>query len=440
MIRHQVAPVLTVLFALLLLALAGPLRAQGLIRDAELEHALRQVAGPILTAGGMGNGSVEIMVLNDRKPNAFVVDGRHVFIHSGLLTRLDDPAELQAVIAHELAHITNGHIARRAGNYRGARTAAGLGLALGLAVAAAGGADAGVGLAAGAQSAAMRNFLAHTRAEEMAADTTAIRTMAAAGVDPAAMLRVMELFRGQEALSPGRQDPYVRTHPLWRDRLRAIEAQAAAWTGPARADPETVYWYGRARAKLDGFLDNPSRVLRRVGNDPGELATLARAIALHRQPDVARALAEADRLIAMRPDDPWYYELRGQILLESGNARAAVAAYGRAAALAPREPLIRAGLGRAQLAAGDPAAARETLETARARDPRDPRLLRDLGMAYARTGQDGMASLVTAERHALAGRWTDARLHAERAAGQLPRGSTGWQRAEDILAAARLAE
>jgi predicted Zn-dependent protease len=263
--------------------------------------------------------------------------------------------------------------------------------------------------------------------------------MAAAGVDPTAMVRLMELFRGQEAVTPGRQDPYVRTHPLWRDRLRAIEAAAGQPSGRG-TDPETAYWYGRAVAKLRGFLNSPGWVLRRVGNDPGELATLSRAIAFHRQPDVSRAMSEIDRLIAMRPEDPYYHELRGQILLESNNAAGAVAAYAEAVRLAPREPLIRAGLGRAQLAAGDAVAARDTLEAARARDARDPRLLRDLGMAYARTGQNGMASLVTAERYALAGRWQDAVLHAQRAMGLLPPGSTGWRRADDIVAAARAAQ
>ncbi len=136
MIRRGTAPLLPALLVLLALLVAAPgLRAQGLIRDAGMEHALDRVAGPILSAAGLGSNAVSIMVLNDRALNAFVVDGRHVFIHSGLLTRLDDPAELQAVIAHELAHITNGHLTRRVGNFRSARTAAGLGMALGLAVA-----------------------------------------------------------------------------------------------------------------------------------------------------------------------------------------------------------------------------------------------------------------------------------------------------------------
>jgi predicted Zn-dependent protease len=441
MTRRACPGIVTRSLAILAMALlALPVRGQSLIRDAEMEYALERVAAPILYASGYGAGMIEIIVLNDPSLNAFVIDGRHVFIHSGLLTRLDDPAELQAIIGHELAHVANGHIIRRTGNLTSARSAAGLGLALGIALAAAGGGEAAAGIALGTQGAAMRSFLSHTRAEEIAADRTAIRTLAAAGIDPAAMLRVMELFRGQEALSPARQDPYLRTHPLWRDRLRAIEAQVAAYRGPDQTDAETAYWYARAVAKLRGFLNNPSWVLRRTGDDRGEAATLARAIAYHRQPDIARALAETDRLIAMRPDDPFYHELRGQILLESGRASAAVGAYAEAVRLGPNEPLIRAGLGRAQLATGDIAAARATLETARARDPRDSRTLRDLALAYARSGQNGMASLVTAERYALSGRWRDATVNAERAMALLPVGSTGWRRAEDIVVAARAAQ
>jgi predicted Zn-dependent protease len=112
-------------------------------------------------------------------------------------------------------------------------------------------------------------------------------------------------------------------------------------------------------------------------------------------PDADRALAEVGRLLQMRPDDPFYQELQGQILYESRRFDAAIAAYGRAVDLAPREALILAGYGRALLApdtAGNNARALEVLTRAQARDPFDPRMLRDLGLAYARAGQPGMAA------------------------------------------------
>ncbi|PWE30457.1 peptidase M48 [Maritimibacter sp. 55A14] len=426
--------------SLALLAAPGA-KAQSLLRDAEIEHALGMVAAPVLQSSGLGRGAVRFLVVGDRSLNAFVGDQQHIFLHSGLILKLDSPDELQGVMAHELAHITNGHVARRMTNLRSASQAARLGLVLALAAAVAGGADAGVGVAAGTQSAAMRRFFAHTRAEETAADLTAARTMAGAGIDPEAMLRVLEIFRGQEALSSSLQDPYVLTHPLTRDRIRAIKGQAAALGDRARPAPaETRYWYARATTKLSAFLRNPSWTLRRFDRaDRGEIATLARAIAYHRMPKPDEAIRHADGLIRARPNDPYYHELKGQILLESGRAGPAITSYSRAARLAPNEPLILAGLGRAQLAGGQARAALESLTRARARDPHDPVMLRDLAVAYARTGDNGMASVATAERYAVMGRLEDAAIHAKRASGLVPRGSPGWLRAQDVLGAAKQA-
>ena len=193
--------------------------------------------------------------------------------------------------------------------------------------------------------------------------------------------------------------------------------------------------------KFNGFIGNPGYNLRRFKRgDNSELATLGRAIAFHRLPKPKKARQHVDRLIKMRPKDAFYHELRGQILLESGNARAAVASYRRAAQLAPKEPLILGGLGRAMLANGSGASVKSALsvlQKAYARDPRDSSTLRNLGLAYARTGQPGQASVVTAERYALQSNFRQAEIHAKRAQGLLPRGTTGWLKANDIIALAR---
>jgi predicted Zn-dependent protease len=433
---------MTLLAALVLAPMA---RAQSLIRDAEVEHALRQLLAPVAGEAGIPLSQLRVMVIDDSTLNAFVTDGRTIFIHSGLILKLNRAEEMQAVIAHELAHIANGHIARRLTNLRGAHSAAAMGLALAAGLAAASGnAKAAAGVAIGAQSSAQRLFFSHTRAEEASADQAGIRYMARAGVDPQAMVDVLEIFRGQEALRPVRQDPYVRTHPLTAERMRALRGYATAYADRARDDPEADYWFARARGKLGAFLQNSNYTLRKVGKtDRSDLAVMRRAIAYHRRPDTDRALAEVNRLVAMRPGDPYYQELKGQILLESRQFAAAVSAYGRAVDMAPREPLILAGYGRALLAlktADGDHRALAALEKARARDPYDPRMLRDLGVAYARAGNNGMASLATAERYALMGRLTDAATHARRASDLLPRGAAGWLRAQDVLRAAEAAK
>jgi len=444
-IRQAAASRAALAMALMLAVLLAPAlaRAKTLIRDAEIEHSLAELMRPIANAAGMSGGSLKVLVIADNSMNAFVLNSQTVAVHSGLLLRLDSAAQAQAVIAHELAHIANGHLTTRVANMRNARTTAAMGLLMSAAVAAAGGGEAAAGLAIGSQSTAQRLLFAHTRAEEASADQAGIRYMARAGVDPNAMVEVLEIFHGQESLSAARQDPYVRTHPLTADRLRAIKGYAAAYSGKAVPDAEADYWFARAKGKLGAFLQNPRYTLRRVGDDPSTISTMERAIAYHRTPDPAKAIAEMNRLEAALPNDPYVEELKGQILLESRRFGPAVDAYARAVQLAPREPLILAGYGEALLALDTPDGNRRALsalEKARARDPYNPTLLRNLAVAYARAGNNGMASVATAERYALMGQLGTAALHAERAMGLVPRGAPGWLRAEDILSAAQSAK
>ncbi len=428
--------------ALCLTAFIGtaPSRAATLLRDADIEYALKQLGAPILRAAGLSPNQVQILLINDNTLNAFIIDTQHIFIHSGLLTKLDTAAQVQAVIAHEAAHIANGHISRRLGNMQTARTAAGLGMALAAAAAASGGGRAAIGLGIGLQSSAMRSFLAHTRAEEASADISSVRYMVRAGVDPQGAIDVQDLFRGQEALAESRQDPYMRSHPLSRDRLRALKGLVAGASARTAPDPAANYWFARAKGKLTAFTRAPSWTLRRADNSgTPDIAQMRKAVAYHRQSDLGRALNNIDAAISSRPNDPFLRELKGQILLESRRAADAVKVYSAAARLAPREPLILGGLGRAQLAAGNPRDALRTLEAARGRDFSDTRILRDLAVAYAKNGKNAMASLVTAERYAVQGRLKDAAIHAKRAEGALARGSGPWQRAQDVLSAAQRA-
>lgn len=419
---------------------AASARAVSLIRDPDIEYALKMMSAPILNAAGLG-GNVNILIVNDTSLNAFVIDANSIYIHSGMLAKLDTPEKLQAVIAHEAAHISNGHIARRMANLQSARSLAGFGLALALAAAAATGrGDLGFGLVAGSQSLAQRQFLAHSRAEEASADQSGIRYLASSGIDPSGAVEVHKMFVGQELLNVSRQDPYVRSHPLSRDRVRAMERFVTAYSGKSHPQPEMDYWYERARGKLTAFVNPPKWTLKRSSNSNYEdVRRMREAIAYHRMSDYSRAVSRIDDAIALRPNDAFYFELKGQIQLEARKFQAAVSAYRRAAELASTNALILGGLGRALLTVDRPEEALPLLEQARNLDFRDGRILRDLGSAYAKTGQNGMASLAVSERFALAGRLEDAEIHARRASGLLPRGSGPWRRAEDILIAAKRA-
>ena len=425
---------------LMALCLASAAQARGLLRDPDIEYALGRLAAPILAAAGLNTGGVRIVLVNDREPNAFVLDNNHIFIHSGLILKLENAAQVQAVIAHEVAHITGGHLVRRATNMQSANITTALGIALSGVAMAAGAGEAAPGIALGMAGTAQRVLFGHTRAEEAAADQAGIRYMAAAGVPPEAMLEVLDIFRGQEVLAESRQDPYARSHPLSRDRLRALRGYAAASKVTRNSDAEADYWYARAKGKLEAFTRPPSFTLSRVkASDTSDIGLMRRAVALHRKPDQKAAIATINQLVATRPNDPYYAELQGQILLESRQFTAAVAAYRRAAAKLPREAQVQAGLGRALLATGDATAAVKALDAARAREPWDAGTLRFLAQAYAQTGNQGMATLTASEARLLSGDPKAALPLAKRAAAALGHGSVGWRRAQDVIDASEKA-
>lgn len=419
------------------LAVSGPAQALSLIRDAEIEGTLRRISTPIFQEAGLSPESVDIFIIRDNRLNAFVGGGRRMFLNTGLMIELETSEELLGVIAHEAAHIAGGHEARRRLDARNAQGPALLGLLIGIAAGVAGSPEVGAAASAGSQEIARRFFLRNTRAQEASADQAGLNYLVRAGIDPEGLLKVLRRFRGQEVLQIGNVDPYVLTHPLGTQRMSLLQRRVAEigdrdW----KVDPDREYWHARLRAKLEGFLVRPARVLDRLEGKPEtEFTLLTKAVAL-REIEPRAATALMDKLIAKRPNDPYYAELKGQILLESGNADAALPYYRKAVKLAPNEPLLKSGLGRALLQRNTPAQNAEALQVlkdARTDDLADVAALRDLATAYSRAGDQGMATLATAERYALVGDAESAVSLAKRASKILPNGSPGWLRAQDIL-------
>lgn len=425
--------------ALALSGIAAEAQARSIstIRDAEIEATLEHMSAPIFRAAGLPEGSVEIFVVNDRTLNAFVV-GRNMAFHTGLLIAMDEPGELLGVIAHETGHIAGGHGVRFGPAADVSQGAAILSTVLGIAAIAAGAGQAGAAIFSGGQTLAQRGFLRYTRGQESAADQAAVTYLERAGIDPGGMLATLERLRAQELVTVSGRDPYTLSHPLSGERIRDLARRVERSASRGRAvDARTRYRYDRMRAKLRGFLVAPARTLREVSDDGSEAALLARAVAYHRIPDPQAALRTVDRLIATRPDDPYYHELKGQILFEGGAAERAIPAYRRAAALAPDEPLILGALGQALLALDRPdatAQARGVLTEAVRRDRYNARAWRWLAQAERRLGNRVAAALAAAEHQVMTGEDAVAARYAGQVQKDAPTGSPAWLRAGDILA------
>ena len=409
-------------------------QSAGLLRDSDIEAGLSRIAAPVLIAAGLSPVSTKVLVVDDDRLNAFVIDRHHIFLHSGLILRSTTPEMLQSVIAHEAAHIANGHIARRRQALLLSRNTANFGMALAVAVGAASDlGEAATGIALGVRGIATRKFLSHSRAEESSADQSALGYMVRSGINPMGMVETLDIFVGQENLVAGRQDPYVRSHPLTRDRMRSVATMAMAHDDLS-SDPNMVYWHARVIGKLSAFQRAPSWTLGRINDSLSEdIKHMRTAIAQGREGKLTSAIKSIDRALALRPADPFYQDLKAELYMRNRAFSKSARSYKKAHHLRPKDAIILAGYGRALLAEGKFSRALDILEQARVRDFRNSALLRDLGVAYSKLGKHAMASLVSAERNSLQGRIKDAKMHANRAAAGLPLGSPAWQRAQDII-------
>ncbi|EQB16155.1 M48 family metalloprotease [Novosphingobium lindaniclasticum] len=430
------------------LALLGwsvvPASAQSILRDAETEALLKDMAKPLITAAGLNPNHVDIVLINDSSVNAFVAGGQAVYVNSGLINQADTAAEVQGVIAHELGHVTGGHAVLN----QGARPASNisiLSLLLGAAAAAAGAGEAAMGVIMAGQQAAMGKYLAYNRSQEASADAAGAQYLSAAGISGRGSLEFFKKLQNLEfryGYRPQSGDEFYSTHPLTGDRIQTLQdvyEKDPAWTRPD--DPKIQQRFVRIKAKLFGYLAEPRDVFRIYPETDNSVpAHYARAYAYHRQSQLDRARAETDALLAVNAADPYFLELRGQILLESGQAAEALVPLRKATELTGYQPLIATLFGHALIATEDQAhlaEAQTVLKNAVARDRENPFAWYQLGAIYAANGDMPRARLASAEQQSLTGQMDAALRSAQAAEAGLPSGSPDWLRAQDIEMQAR---
>ena len=413
------------------------------LRDTETELMFKQMATPLIVAAGLDPNSAKVVLVNDPEINAFVATGQTVYVQSGLLEACDNVNQLQGVVAHELGHIVAGDSIRSGQGVKQATGIQILSLLLGaVAIAAGGGADAGMGILQAGQRAALGEFLAFTRAQEATADASGARFLSKAGISGKGLLDFFAKLQNEEyRYAVYSKDSFDSNHPLSSERIQALQQKFQAdpaYNNPI--DPALEARFERVKAKLLGYIDPKQAVIKYPESDQSVPAHYARAYAYHLGGYPQKAEGEADALLAKDPHDPFFLELKGQILLEGGKPKEAIPPLREAVERSNEAPMIAAMLGHALVATEDPknfAEAKQILKVAVSRDNEDPFAWYQLGIIYDREGDPARASLATAERSNLEGNPKLALASAQVALKGIPPGTPDYLRAQDIAMVSR---
>jgi len=451
--RHIIRCAFVTLLSLALITSSAPAHASGLIRDAEIESLLRDYSRPIFKAAGLSRQNINIHLIGLRSFNAFVVDGRNMFFHVGTLMKAKTPNQLIGIIAHETGHIAGGHLSRLRQAMSQARSTSMMLRVLILAATAAGvaaGADvgaAGAGALLGSEGLTQRYVLSYRRAEEGSADQAGIAYLNATQQSGQGMLDTFAFLADQGLGTLKYADPYLQSHPLPRQRIANLrELARRSRYFEKRDSPRLQQRHDMMRAKLSGFLDNPQTVLNRYpSSDQSFPARYARTIASYRRSGLVAFLPKIDALIREQPNNPYFYELKGQFLFKSGNPdsiRAAIPPLRRALKLAPHAALIRILLAQALLAGSQNGErvnsavldeAISQLRKALVKEACSAIGYRRLATAYALKKMIPQARLASANAYQYEGKNELAKRQAEDAKKAFKPGSSEWLKADDIV-------
>ena len=416
--------------------------APSVLRDTETERLFKDMSRPIIVAAGLDPNSVNVVLLNDPEINAFVATGQTVYVQSGLLEATDNLNQLQGVVAHELGHVVAGDAIRSGEGAKRATAISILSLVLGAAAMAAGAGDAGMGIMMAGQRAAEGDFMAFTRAQEATADASASRFLSKAGISGKGILDFFGKLQNQEyRLAIYSKDSFDRTHPLNSERITALGQVLRTDPAYSKAtDPALEARFQRVKAKLIGYVDPKLAVTKYPESDHSVPAHYARAYAYHLGGYPQKAEAEANALLAINPHDPYFLELKGQILLEDGKPLEAIPPLREAVDRSGNAPMIAAMLGHALVETEDSknfAEAKQILKVAVNKDNQDPFAWYQLGIIYDREGDPARAALATAERSNLENQPKMALATAQIAMKGIPPGTPDYLRAQDIAMVSR---
>jgi predicted Zn-dependent protease len=416
-----------------------------IIRDAEIEQLLRDYTQPIFKVAGLSNQNVHVVIINDKIFNAFVMDAHRIFVFAGALMETTAPNQMIGILSHETGHIVGGHLSKMRQELANAQTAAIVAMLLGVGAVVAGAhsnnmdmGNIGSAVLSGPQAYLQNRLLAYQRAQEESADRAGVRFLTMTGQSAKGMYDTFKRLSDETLFSMHDVSPYTQNHPMPEERMDALAELVKTPYWDKKDPPELQFRHDMMRAKLYGFIERPDAVLRRYpSSDTSMPARYARAISTYRFGDMRAAVAQIDGLIAAMPNDPYFYELKGQALLEGGHPAEAIAPLRRAVQLAPSPALIQITLAQALIATDNAKMSDEAiplLHEALAKEPEESDAYLQLAMAYGRKGDLADADLASAQAAFSRGDNKTARELAARAKERFPVGSPGWVRADDIVA------
>tara|TARA_Y100000385_G_scaffold152505_2_gene158197 strand:+ start:1468 stop:2844 length:1377 start_codon:yes stop_codon:yes gene_type:complete len=412
--------------------------SQSLLRDTEIEETMIDYTKPILLAAGLSPSSVDLYLVNDPSLNAFVTRGQNIFLHSGIILQSDTPNQLKGVIAHEAGHIAGGHIVRSDYGNRSAYGAMLIAAGIGIAAILAGEAEAGAMVLGGSQQFGQLEALAYSRTNESAADQYAAQYMEATKQSGQGLIDFFDRFRAQEVLSNARRYPYFRGHPLSSDRIDALrEVVDESEYTDVKDTEEEQNRLEMAKAKLRGFLEGPQVVFSKYPpSDQSQPARYARSVAHFKAADLKNALKEIDSLISENNKNPYFFELKAQILYESGQGQASLKPARKALELKPNAPLLKLALAQSLLEEDDESSTFEAIKLLKSAlniERENSYAWYTLSRAYGEVGMKAEAKYATAEQAYAIGDLARASSFAKRAQTDLERGDPLWRRASDII-------
>jgi predicted Zn-dependent protease len=429
--------------------LAQENKGPSLLRDTEIEQLLRDYTRPILRAANLEKQNIQVVIINEKAFNAFVADGRRIFVNYGALMQSETPNQIIGVLAHETGHLAGGHLAKMREQLSQAQTQMIIAMLLGAGAIAAGArsgnsnsglANAGAAAISAPQEVIKRTLLSYVRQQEENADRAGVKFLTATGQSAKGMYQTFKRFANDSLFAARDADPYLQSHPMPVERVAALEELARSSPYWDKKDDAALQMrHDMMRAKTSAFMERQDTVYRRYPlSDTGLPSRYAHAISTYLHGDLNSALAQIDGLIQVQPNNPYFYELRGQALLERGKPADAIAPLRKAVQLANSAPLIEMLLGQALVASDNKAYTEEAiaiLRAAVARETEAPIGYTQLAMAYGRKGDYAQADLASAQAAFLRGDNKTARDLASRAKTRFAVGTPGWVKADDIVSA-----